>query len=452
MYDTFISYRRDGGKEIAPRIYDYLKTCGFEAFLDTAEMAYGRFDEQLRAKVEESENFILVLSRGALDRCVEEGDWVREEIKLAINLNKNIVVFQAENFEYPLTLPEDIERIKLYQCILYHDTTVHLQIKHLVGALKSKHQPESVVIDSGKDIGRRVKFSGKYITEYEDIESNHIVMRKAPAQLYQFGTKIWGTTEFSSEKQWRIQARVYNHKQIAGIYYARGYLDDGFGTFFLEAKSTDVLEGFWSGYDSVAKKVTSGRYVFHRKYNDHKIAVAKEEDYSSIVKIAASRLGKNYVTHKELAAMTARGARCLVAKDKHTKKVLGFCIVDVIGYEKVLEMTKGRQIVELREDSKIGYVKTIAIGRKYAGKGIGTDLLSAAVQTLKASGVESYVSTAWKHAGIINVASLLSGAGFVKKMELENYWLQSSIDENFDCPHCGHPCYCSCVIYIKNEA
>lgn len=452
MYDTFISYRRDGGKEIAPRIYDYLKTCGFEPFLDTAEMSYGRFDEQIRAKIEEAENFILVLSKGALDRCIEEGDWVCEEIKSAIHLNKNIVVFQAENFEYPINLPEEIERIKLYQCVLYHDTTVHLQIKRLVGALKSKPLTDSGVIDSGVDIGKRVKFSCKYITEYEDIENNRIVMRKAPAQLFQFGSKIWGTTEFSPQKQWKIQARVYNHKQIAGIYYARGYLDDGFGTFFLEAKSPDLLEGFWSGYDSVAKKVTSGRYIFYKKYNDHRIAIASEADYSSIVKIAASRLGKNYVTHKELVDMTARGACCLVAKDKRTKKVLGFCIVDVIDYDKVLEMTKGKQIVELREDSKIGYVKTIAIGKKYAGKGIGTDLLKAAMQELKSKGVESYVSTAWKHAGIINVASLLRGAGFSKKMELENYWLQSSIDENFDCPHCGHPCYCSCVIYAKNEA
>jgi len=451
MYDTFISYRRVGGKEIAPRVYDYLNGCGFDTFLDLSEMGSGRFDEQIRVILERAENFILILSPGALDRCVNEDDWVKVEISTAIRLNKNIIVFQSESFEYPEILPKEIESIKLYQAILYHDSTVHLQLKHVANMLK-KDTGTAAAVSTGKTrASKRVSFRGEYITEYEDVENQRTVIRKAPARLSQFGSRIWGTTSFSEDKQWRIQGRVYNKKQIAGIYYATGYLDDGFGTFFLEAKSPTLLEGFWSGYDSVAKRVTSGRYVFYKKHNTHTVIPAKEEHYAAIVKIASARLGNNYITRQGLCELLGSGAKCIVAVDKVTKKVLGFSIFTRVDYDEVMSMTKNRPVPELNGETGIGYIKTVAVGSSYSGKGIGMDLIKRSMQILKSEGATSYISTAWKHAGITNVASLLKSVGFERSFELEEYWTQASIDEGFECPHCGNPCHCSCVIYTKSE-
>lgn len=47
MYDTFISYRRESGSEVAALIYENLSRKGFMPFYDKVGMESGRFDEQL---------------------------------------------------------------------------------------------------------------------------------------------------------------------------------------------------------------------------------------------------------------------------------------------------------------------------------------------------------------------------------------------------------------------
>ena len=50
--------------------------------------------------------FMLVLSKEALARCKNEGDWVRREIQLAISLKKHIIPINPDNtFD---GIPEDI--------------------------------------------------------------------------------------------------------------------------------------------------------------------------------------------------------------------------------------------------------------------------------------------------------------------------------------------------------
>ena len=164
MYDTFISYRRAGGAEIAARLYDFLKLKGFDPFYDMTGMRAGRFDEQLRDRILQAENFILILSVGALDRCNELSDWVREEVKTAIDYNLNIVVFQEEGFKYPSDLPEEISSISMYQAILYDKTTVSARLEQLPAMLKYKND-RFASFETGKEIsGRKIKFSGEYIT------------------------------------------------------------------------------------------------------------------------------------------------------------------------------------------------------------------------------------------------------------------------------------------------
>ena len=91
MYDTFISYRRDNGFYIARLVRDQLEKRGISAFLDLEELRSGKFNEKLYEVIRNSKNFILILPSGALDRCVNEDDWVRKEVEHAIAQNKNIV-------------------------------------------------------------------------------------------------------------------------------------------------------------------------------------------------------------------------------------------------------------------------------------------------------------------------------------------------------------------------
>ena len=130
-------------------------------------------------------------------------------------------------------------------------------------------------------------------------------------------------------------------------------------------------------------------------------------------------------------------------------RVIGFSIYDIIDYDKVLDLTRGSDIRELMYTRQIGYLKTIAIDRRFSGFGIASKLVKHCVETMARQGADLIISTAWKHAGVINIENVLKRNGFVQQKEIVNYWYEASINEKFMCPQCGNPCHCCCVIFVK---
>lgn len=91
-YDIFISYRRKGaGAGVAGELQSKLENLGYKVFLDVDKIGSGQFPDQIKHAIEECKDFLLVLSPGTLDRCVDEEDWVRREITMAMEFGKNIV-------------------------------------------------------------------------------------------------------------------------------------------------------------------------------------------------------------------------------------------------------------------------------------------------------------------------------------------------------------------------
>ena len=110
-YDIFISYRREGGDKYARTIQQALEK-QYRVFLDFDELKDGVFDQRIIDAISESPVFLLILSRGALDRCVNEDDWVRQEILQAVKCGSHIVpVTIDDTFEgLPVSLPEELRR------------------------------------------------------------------------------------------------------------------------------------------------------------------------------------------------------------------------------------------------------------------------------------------------------------------------------------------------------
>lgn len=110
-YDVFISYRREGGDKYARTIQQALEK-QYRVFLDFDELKDGVFDQRIIDAISESPVFLLILSRGALDRCVNENDWVRQEILQAVKCGCHIVpVTIDDTFEgLPASLPEELRR------------------------------------------------------------------------------------------------------------------------------------------------------------------------------------------------------------------------------------------------------------------------------------------------------------------------------------------------------
>ncbi|MBQ8537792.1 MAG: BspA family leucine-rich repeat surface protein [Clostridia bacterium] len=110
--DIFISYRRDGGDITAMYIYQALKERGYDVFYDLEVLRAGKFNEALLESIRICQDFVLVLSPHALDRCSDENDWVRKEIAEALRLKKNIVPILLNGFVFPEHLPQEIDDIR----------------------------------------------------------------------------------------------------------------------------------------------------------------------------------------------------------------------------------------------------------------------------------------------------------------------------------------------------
>ncbi len=114
----FISYRRDGGSELARLVNDSLKQRGFNVFMDVEDLKSGPFDESLLREIDASKDVVVILSAGSLDRCTNEGDWLRWEVAHAIAAGKNIVTVLGREFAWPAQpLPDDLKQLPFFQGI-----------------------------------------------------------------------------------------------------------------------------------------------------------------------------------------------------------------------------------------------------------------------------------------------------------------------------------------------
>ena len=112
-YDIFISYRKIGGAQYARILQLELEKRGYCVFLDHEEFTDGVFGDNIKEAICEAPVFMMVLSAHYLDRCKNEGDWVRKEIMLAIKQQKHFVLVNPDNsFDgIPNDIPQEIKQM-----------------------------------------------------------------------------------------------------------------------------------------------------------------------------------------------------------------------------------------------------------------------------------------------------------------------------------------------------
>lgn len=114
-YQIFISYRRDGGDALAGRLADRFTALGYKVFFDVESMRSGTFNTQLLDAIAECDDMLVVLPPNALDRCINEDDWVRQELAFAIKNEKNIIPVIMRGFSFPDFIPDDINKIRFME-------------------------------------------------------------------------------------------------------------------------------------------------------------------------------------------------------------------------------------------------------------------------------------------------------------------------------------------------
>lgn len=120
-YDVFISYRREGGADLAHLLRIALERRGHTVFLDVRELRAGPFDTALLRNIEAIPNFVVLLTPGCLDRCGEQGDWFRREVAHALASGRRVIPVRREGFSPPpeSDLPDDMARVVRQQWVTF---------------------------------------------------------------------------------------------------------------------------------------------------------------------------------------------------------------------------------------------------------------------------------------------------------------------------------------------
>ena len=155
QYQIFISYRREGGADLAGRIADQLKSLGYKVFFDVETMRSGKFNTQLFEAIDQCSDVIVVLPPHALDRCRNKEDWVRQELAYAIKNEKTIIPIMMRGFKFPFFMPKDISDIKFMEGIPasndYFDAVIHKLEKLLTSKKAVKEvKAKKVTLDEEK--------------------------------------------------------------------------------------------------------------------------------------------------------------------------------------------------------------------------------------------------------------------------------------------------------------
>lgn len=146
QYQIFISYRREGGADLAGRIADQLKSLGYKVFFDVETMRSGKFNTQLFEAIDQCSDVVVVLPPHALDRCRNKKDWVRQELAYAIKNEKKIIPIMMRGFKFPFFMPKEISDIKIMEGIPasndYFDAVIQ-KLERLLNSPKKGFEPNT---------------------------------------------------------------------------------------------------------------------------------------------------------------------------------------------------------------------------------------------------------------------------------------------------------------------
>lgn len=197
VYDIFISYRRDGGKELARPLKSELELRGYRVFLDFDELKDGIFDRRIMEAIDAAPIFIVILSPHALDRCVDADDWVRREIEYALEHGRHFIPIDPDRSftgfppDIPDTLKAGLGQHQFSQVMFEQlfkvsvDKMVRERIEPLLQQVgrAAAQEPGGALFHVETDLPCRILKFGKEIAEVQPGSHTAIRLRKGRHKL-----------------------------------------------------------------------------------------------------------------------------------------------------------------------------------------------------------------------------------------------------------------------------
>lgn len=135
---AFISYRREGGAEMAKALHEAMLRRHKDTLYD-ASLGGGEFPPQILRMIDRVPNVLVVLSPGALDERIRAPeDWLRREVAHALARKKCVipVLVRGFNFSNVAAMPEEMERLRDFQSVICHSDAWDATLDRLEGYLR----------------------------------------------------------------------------------------------------------------------------------------------------------------------------------------------------------------------------------------------------------------------------------------------------------------------------
>lgn len=235
----FISYRRNGSDAHARVFYEKLTDAGYSVFLDFESIYSGGFRECIVNAIKECTDFILLIPKGGLKRCVDESDYMREEIVTAIKARKNIIPVFVDGFKMPAKddLPDaisDIAEKNGIDCTMEYFSAV---FDKLVRNLESQLEDHSLYSALSEVKTHIHKISHPYFRKWACIRLNEFLAENK--DLFTGANK----TNPHSEDTFGISGIHFTKKSLMAITSVADYWQDNFTKEYLAKQAELISKG-----------------------------------------------------------------------------------------------------------------------------------------------------------------------------------------------------------------
>lgn len=110
IHDVFVIFPCPKSQKFAHELVQDLKEERISVFGDFQRMK-GQSDSYILDLLRASSNVIIVLPLN-IENYLKNGDFFRKEISCILEMDKNVLLLNSENFKWPDVLPNDISKIK----------------------------------------------------------------------------------------------------------------------------------------------------------------------------------------------------------------------------------------------------------------------------------------------------------------------------------------------------
>lgn len=181
--------------------------------------------------------------------------------------------------------------------------------------------------------------------------------------------------------------------------------------------------------------------------DDVTVRPAHERDLAVMLELADRSLGTGYFDSTTIEELTSR-ERSMAFVASRQSQIVGFVICaerSVAEAKAALRLSAPRYF---DRPGRIGALQTIVVDERMRQCGIGSALVEESLQWFRSNDIGVAYSVAWDNGDTVPMRGILRRFGFRLLGVQADYWTQSSLTEQYDCPTCGSPpCHCNAEIY-----